>query len=72
MRVSGAQGMATAGMDLWAIQLLGRWGSTAVHGYVREAHLNRAEKWARTINEHLSVDSMAKELKERVSKDLKG
>ena len=35
MRVTGAQGLAASGLDLWAVQLLGRWGSSAVKGYVQ-------------------------------------
>ena len=26
LRVTGAQGLARLGLDLWAIQLIGRWG----------------------------------------------
>ena len=37
LRVTGAQGLAAAGVDTWAIQLIGRWGSEAVLGYIREA-----------------------------------
>ena len=36
LRVSGAQGLARLGLDTWAIQLLGRWGSDRVRGYIRE------------------------------------
>ena len=39
LRVSGAQGLARMGWDLWAIQLHGRWQSDVVKHYVREAHL---------------------------------
>ena len=39
LRVSGAQGLARLGWDLWAIQLHGRWHSDVVKHYVREAHL---------------------------------
>ena len=35
LRVTGAQGLARLGLDLWAIQLFGRWGTEAVKGYVR-------------------------------------
>jgi len=37
LRPTGAQGLARLGLDVWAIQLIGRWGSTAVLGYVRES-----------------------------------
>jgi len=36
LRATGAQGLAAAGVDTWAIELLGRWGSDAVRGYVRD------------------------------------
>ena len=39
LRVSGAQGLARLGWDLWAIQLHGRWHSDVVKHYVQEAHL---------------------------------
>ena len=35
LRVTGAQGLARLGLDLWAIQLFGRWDTEAVQGYVR-------------------------------------
>ena len=38
-------------------------GSSAVEGYVRSAHLKRAEKWARTINSTLDLEVMASEVK---------
>ena len=47
LRASGAQGLARLGVDTWAIQLLGRWGSSAVLGYIREAPLERSSLWAR-------------------------
>ena len=42
LRVTGAQGLARLGLELWAIQLFGRWGSEAVKLYVRLAPLERA------------------------------
>ena len=46
LRVCGAQGLTRRGLDLWAVQLLGRWGSLAVQGYVRDAHLLEASRRA--------------------------
>jgi len=40
MRVSGAQGLAMLGVDTFSVQLLGRWGSTAVQGYMGEASIS--------------------------------
>ncbi len=39
MRVSGAQHLAKAGIDLWRVQVFGRWGSAAVLKYVRDSLL---------------------------------
>ena len=49
LRVSGAQGLAKAGIDTWAIQLLGRWGSAAVLGYIQDAHLELSASWATRV-----------------------
>ncbi|CAK0883768.1 unnamed protein product, partial [Prorocentrum cordatum] len=46
LRVSGAQSLARAGLDIWLIQLLGRWGSDAVLGYIRAAPLAVSTTWA--------------------------
>ena len=39
LRASGAQHMAMAGIELWRIQVFGRWGSMAILKYVRESCL---------------------------------
>ena len=39
LRVGGAQSLAIAGWDTWTIQLVGRWSTEAVLGYVRLALL---------------------------------
>ena len=46
LRVTGAQGLARMGIDTWAIQLLGRWGSSQVLGYIRDVPLENAAEWA--------------------------
>ena len=46
LRVTGAQGLTRRGLDLWTVQLLGRWGSLAVQGYIRDAHLLEASRRA--------------------------
>ena len=47
MRVSGAQGLASLGLDTYAIQLLGRWGSASVLRYVRDSTVSLAAAQAR-------------------------
>ena len=42
LRATGAQGLSRLGLDLWAVQLIGRWGSDTVKGYVRAAALDSA------------------------------
>jgi len=37
LRPTGAQGLCRLGMDPWAIQVLGRWGSSVVQRYIRSA-----------------------------------
>ena len=37
LRATGAQGLTRLGLDLWAVQLLGRWGSHTVTLYIRDA-----------------------------------
>ena len=72
MRVTGAQGLAAAGLDLWAIQLLGRWGSMAVRSYVREAHLEQAEGWARKVAQQKDITEVTKALAEQIGEKVGG
>jgi len=37
LRTTGAQGLTALGLDTWAVQLVGRWGSSVVAQYTREA-----------------------------------
>ena len=53
-RVSGAQHLARAGIDIWRIQLHGRWGSAAVLGYVRLASLHPSLAVEATLHRDLS------------------
>ena len=54
LRATGAQGLARAGIDEWAIQLLGRWGSQAIRLYTRQAALERSATWASRAVKRLS------------------
>ena len=49
LRVTGAQGLTRAGLDLWHVQLLGMWGSDTVRDYVRGAALGTSATWARRV-----------------------
>ena len=58
LRVTGAQGLAAAGLDVWAVQLLGRWGSSAVKAYVRSAQLERASAWAAKVSKATALEDL--------------
>ena len=49
LRVTGAQGLTKAGLDTWAVQLLGRWGSDTVLTYIRNVPLQKSAEWARDV-----------------------
>ena len=67
LRVTGAQGLARAGVECWAIQLLGRWGSDAVLGYVRAIPLERSAGWARRVALERPLESVLAEASESPS-----
>ena len=58
LRVTGAQGLSRLGIDVWAIQLLGRWGSSAVLDYIREVPLELSASWARRAAQAVSLEEM--------------
>jgi len=62
LRATGAQGLAAAGIDTWAIELMGRWGSEAVRGYIREARLADATAMTRRVAESLSLEALVRRL----------
>ena len=47
LRPTGAQGLTRLGLDVWAVQLLGRWGSATVQAYIRDATVSAAAASAR-------------------------
>ena len=49
MRVSGAQLLARSGVELYVIQLYGRWGSSVIERYVQEAPLSRSATLAARV-----------------------
>ena len=58
LRVTGAQGLARLGVDTWAIQLLGRWGSSTVLAYIKEVPLELSASWARRAAQRLALDQV--------------
>ena len=63
--------MARSGVDLWAIQLMGRWGSDTVKGYVREAQLETAARRAASTSS-LDVGGLEAIIEGIVQKHLQG
>ena len=53
MRVSGAQLMARANIELYIIQLYGRWGSWAIERYVQESYLHGPTNVAKAVVDNL-------------------
>ena len=61
LRVTGAQGLTRRGLDLYTVQILGRWGSLAIQGYVRDAHLLEASKRAASTGaQTVDLDTLIK------------
>ena len=56
LRVTGAQGLTRMGFPLWAVQLLGRWGTDTVKAYVGDAALDIFSETAPEAVQHASVD----------------
>jgi len=62
LRATGAQGLAAAGIDTWAIELLGRWGSDAVRGYIRDARLASAASMAKQVANAVPLEDLVRRL----------
>ena len=61
LRMSGAQGLSRAGVDTWAIQLLGRWGSATVLEYIQAVPLELSSTWARSAARQRSLEEVLRE-----------
>ena len=57
LRVTGAQGLSRLGVDTWAVQLLGRWGSATVLEYIKEVPLELASSWAKRAARSNTLES---------------
>ena len=58
MRPTGAQFLAKAGLDTYTVQLLGRWGSSSVETYVRDAVISEAASRARASQLSHTLDKI--------------
>ena len=66
LRPTGAQGLAKMGLDMWSIELLGRWGSKAVQRYVRDATVSEAAARARAARMHVNLKDLIAQIKPEV------
>ena len=62
MRPTGAQFLARAGLDTYTVQLLGRWGSSTVENYVRDAVISEAASRARATQLSQTLDQITGEV----------
>ena len=65
-RVTGAQAMAVAGVDVWLIQAFCRWDSAVVLGYIRDAHLSSSAGISTLVSEGLKLAEVRGCVYERV------
>ena len=70
LRVTGAQGLTRLGIDLWAVELIGRWGSAAVRGYVREVAIENSAAWASRAASKVGLSQMVAECDNGVEDDV--
>ena len=68
-RVSGAQHLAKANIELWRIQLFGRWSSEAFLRYIRDAPLQNLYSLANEASLQQSIQAAKSEL-QRLGRDI--
>ena len=63
-RASGAVHLAASQVELWRIQLFGRWGSQVFLQYIRDAPLKQLDKLALETSVHLSLSTAKAQLQD--------
>ena len=63
-RATGAMYMAATNVELWRIQMFGRWGSEAFLGYIRDAPISQLDDLAAESTAKLSIQMAKLELKD--------
>ena len=61
-RASGAVHLAASNVELWRIQLFGRWGSQVFLHYIRDAPIKQMDQLALESSVHLSLETAKHEL----------
>ena len=62
MRVSGAQALASLGIDLYKIELLARWRSPMIFHYARNAPTRAITQNVRDLTEKATLEQVVKNL----------
>ena len=57
-RVSGAQWLVRRGMEIWRVQVLGRWGSSAVLACIRDVPVSSSSCFAPQLSQRLSLEDV--------------
>ena len=65
-RVTGAQAMAVAGVDLWLIQAFCRWGYGAVLEYVRDCQLSAAVEVSAQVSKGVQIKEVRESMYQQV------
>ena len=63
-RATGAVHLAASQVEMWRIQLFGRWGSQVFLQYVKEAPLKQLDKLALETSVHISIDAAKSRLED--------
>ena len=63
-RVSGAQWLVRRGMEIWRVQVLGRWGSSAVLAYIRDVPASSSSCFAPQLSQRLSLENVVTQISE--------
>ena len=69
-RVTGAQAMAVAGVDVWLIQAFCRWGSRVILEYIRDCHLTSAEDVSRKVTHGLRLMEVRENIYQRFESEV--
>lgn len=67
-RATGAVHLASTQVELWRVQLFGRWGSEVFLHYIRDAPVCQLDKLALETSVHLSLESAKKQLQDLLRK----
>ena len=65
-RIGGAIRMALAGLELWRIQVFGRWGSSAILGYIQDAPVKVGARLAEATARGLNLAQLKDQAAEQV------